>query len=58
MLSLVFRYEKYLVYSTILSSSKIGIVTILHERMHQLERFRGFLVVNSMVYSQPGNAKQ
>ena len=41
MLSLVFRYEKHLVYSKILSAGKIGIVTILHERMHQLERFRG-----------------
>ena len=41
MLSLVFRYEKHLVYSKILSAGKIGIVTILHERMQHIERFRG-----------------
>ena len=36
----VCRYEKHLVYWRRLSNDDIGIVTILHERMHQIERFR------------------
>ncbi len=36
----VFRYEKHLVYWRRLSNGDIGIVTILHERMHQIGRFR------------------
>ncbi len=36
----VVRYEKHLVYWRRLSNGDIGIVTILHERMHQIERFR------------------
>lgn len=36
----VFRYEKHLVYWRRLSNGDIGIVTILHERMHQIERFK------------------
>jgi len=36
----VFRYEKHLVYWRRLSDGDIGIVTILHERMHQIERFK------------------
>lgn len=36
----VFRYEKHFVYWRKLSSGEIGIVTILHERMHQIDRFR------------------
>ncbi len=36
----VFRYEKHLVYWRRLSNGDIGIVTVLHERMHQIERFR------------------
>jgi len=35
-----FRYERHFVYWQHLSNGDIGIVTILHERMHQLERFR------------------
>ncbi|MEN3974485.1 type II toxin-antitoxin system RelE/ParE family toxin [Emcibacter sp. SYSU 3D8] len=35
-----FRYERHFVYWRRLSSGKIGIVTILHERMHQMDRFR------------------
>lgn len=35
-----FRYEKHFVHWRRLSSGDIGIVTILHERMHQLDRFR------------------
>lgn len=35
----VFRYEKHLVYWRRLSNGDIGIVTVLHERMHQIERF-------------------
>lgn len=36
----VCRYEKHLIYWRVLSDRTIGIVTILHERMHQIERFR------------------
>ena len=35
-----FRYERHIVYWRKLSNGDIGIVTILHERMHQIERFR------------------
>ena len=34
-----FRYEKHFVYWRRLSNGDIGIVTILHERMHQIDRF-------------------
>ena len=34
------RFEKHFVYWKTLGSGEIGIVTILHERMHQLDRFR------------------
>jgi len=36
----VFRYERHFVYWRRLSNGDIGIVTILHERMHQIDRFR------------------
>lgn len=36
----LFRYEKHLVYWRRLSNGDVGVVTILHERMHQIERFR------------------
>ena len=35
-----FRYEKHFVYWRQLSNGDIGIVTILHERMQQIDRFR------------------
>ena len=35
----VFRYEKQFVYWKTLSNGAIGIVTVLHERMHQIGRF-------------------
>ncbi len=35
-----FRYEKHFVYWRYLSNGDVGIVTILHERMHQIERFK------------------
>lgn len=35
-----FRYERHFVYWRTLSNGDIGIVTILHERMHQIGRFR------------------
>lgn len=35
-----FRYERHIVYWRRLSNGDIGIVTILHERMHQIDRFR------------------
>ena len=36
----VFRYKKHFVYWTTLSNGDIGIVTVLHERMHQIGRLR------------------
>lgn len=36
-----FRYEHHFVYWRRLSNGDIGIVTILHERMHQIDRLRG-----------------
>ena len=36
----VFRYEKHYVYWKRLDNGDIGIVTVLHERMHQIGRFR------------------
>lgn len=35
-----FRYESHIVYWRRLTNGDIGIVTILHERMHQNDRFR------------------
>jgi len=35
-----FRYERHFVYWRHLSNGDIGIVAILHERMHQIDRFR------------------
>jgi toxin ParE1/3/4 len=35
----VCRYEKHLIYWRTLKDGAIGIVTVLHERMHQIERF-------------------
>jgi toxin ParE1/3/4 len=35
-----FRYERHFVYWRFLSNGDVGIVTILHERMHQMDRFR------------------
>lgn len=35
----VFRYEQHFVYWRRLSNGDIGIVTILHRRMHQMDRF-------------------
>jgi toxin ParE1/3/4 len=35
-----FRYERHFVYWKHLSNSDIGIVTILHERMHQIARLK------------------
>lgn len=35
-----FRYERHVVYWRRLGNGDIGIVTILHERMHQIDRFR------------------
>ena len=35
-----FRHERHFVYWRRLSNGDIGIVTILHERMHQIGRFK------------------
>lgn len=34
------RHERHFIYWRLLSDGAVGIVTILHERMHQLDRFR------------------
>lgn len=34
-----FRYERHIVYWRYLSNGDLGIVTVLHERMHQIDRF-------------------
>lgn len=36
----VFRYERHLVYWRRLANGDIGIVTVLHERMHRIDRLR------------------
>jgi toxin ParE1/3/4 len=36
----VCRYEQHLIYWKLLADGDIGIVTVLHERMHQIDRFR------------------
>lgn len=35
-----FRHERHFVYWKTLGKGDIGIVTVLHERMHQIDRFR------------------
>jgi toxin ParE1/3/4 len=35
-----FRYERHFVYWRRLSTGDIGIVTVLHERMHRIDRFQ------------------
>ena len=35
-----FRYERHFVYWWKLKNGDIGIVTVLHARMHQIDRFR------------------
>lgn len=34
------RYERHFIYWRRLTNGDVGIVTILHERMHQMDRFR------------------
>lgn len=36
----VCRYERHFIYWKLLADGAVGIVTVLHERMHQIERFR------------------
>ena len=36
----VCRYEKHFIYWRVLKGGDVGIVTVLHERMHQFRRFR------------------
>ena len=42
-----FRHEHHFVYWRRLSNGDIGIVTILHERMHQIDRFREDFAVSA-----------
>jgi toxin ParE1/3/4 len=39
----VCRYERHFIYWKLLGDGIVGIVTVLHERMHQLDRFKGDL---------------
>ena len=34
------RYKKHVVYWKVLGDGAVGIVTVLHQRMHQIERLR------------------
>lgn len=34
------RYEKHVIYWKVLADGSVGIVTVLHERMHRIERLR------------------
>jgi toxin ParE1/3/4 len=34
------KFERHFIYWKLLTNGDIGIVTILHERMHQIERFK------------------
>jgi toxin ParE1/3/4 len=34
------RYERHFIYWRVLDDGSVGIATVLHERMHQLDRFR------------------
>lgn len=36
----VCRYEKHFIYWKLLGDGAVGIATVLHERMHQRDRFR------------------
>lgn len=36
----VCHHEKHYIYWKVLNDGTVGIVTILHERMHQIERFK------------------
>lgn len=36
----VCRYGRHLIYWKLLGDGSVGIVTVLHDRMHQIERFR------------------
>jgi toxin ParE1/3/4 len=38
------KYERHYIYWKIMTDGTVGIVTILHERMHQIERFRDDLI--------------
>jgi toxin ParE1/3/4 len=39
----VCRYEKHFIYWKVLDDGVVGIVTVLHERMHRIERLRDAL---------------
>lgn len=34
------RYEHHFIYWKVLEDGRVGIVTVLHEKMHQIERFQ------------------
>jgi toxin ParE1/3/4 len=36
----VCKYERHFIYWKVLADGTVGIVAILHERMHQIERFK------------------
>jgi toxin ParE1/3/4 len=38
------KYERHFIYWKMLADGTVGIVTILHERMHQIDRFKDDLI--------------
>ena len=36
----VCHYEQHVIYWKVLANGDVGVVTVLHERMHQIDRFR------------------
>lgn len=49
-----FRYERHFVYWRRLSNGDVGIVTILHERMHQIGRLRDDFGLDAPAASDQG----
>jgi toxin ParE1/3/4 len=50
------RYEKHFIYWKYLSNGTVGIVTVLHERMHQIERFNkdfSMTAINDWILGKP-----
>jgi toxin ParE1/3/4 len=47
------RYEHHIIYWKPLSTGQIGIVTVLHEKMHQIERFKEDFTFNQTSTENP-----
>ena len=53
-----FRYEHHFVYWRRLPKGEIGIATILHERMHQIDRFHEDFGLRSGATQRDGHAER